>query len=44
MEKKLNISLLVVAVFLVTNFDPCSDNYVYAYLNRADVQEALHAN
>ncbi|KAI8027657.1 Serine carboxypeptidase-like 40 [Camellia lanceoleosa] len=27
-----------------TNFDPCSDYYVYAYLNRADVQEALHAN
>ncbi|GAV77987.1 Peptidase_S10 domain-containing protein [Cephalotus follicularis] len=26
------------------NFDPCSDNYVYAYLNRPDVQEALHAN
>ncbi|XP_028776305.1 serine carboxypeptidase-like 40 [Neltuma alba] len=24
--------------------DPCSDNYVYAYLNRAEVQEALHAN
>ncbi|CAL5330642.1 unnamed protein product [Camellia sinensis] len=28
----------------VLNFDPCSDYYVYAYLNRADVQEALHAN
>ncbi|OIT31697.1 serine carboxypeptidase-like 40 [Nicotiana attenuata] len=25
-------------------FDPCSDNYIYAYLNRRDVQEALHAN
>ncbi|TKY49694.1 Serine carboxypeptidase 40 [Spatholobus suberectus] len=25
-------------------FDPCSDNYVHAYLNRRDVQEALHAN
>lgn len=25
-------------------FDPCSDNYVYAYMNRPDVQEALHAN
>ncbi|KAF1897494.1 hypothetical protein Lal_00035200 [Lupinus albus] len=24
--------------------DPCSENYVYAYLNRGDVQEALHAN
>ncbi|KAK8639821.1 hypothetical protein V6N13_138188 [Hibiscus sabdariffa] len=28
----------------VANFDPCSDYYVYAYLNRADVQEAMHAN
>ncbi|KAE8720576.1 hypothetical protein F3Y22_tig00018953pilonHSYRG00001 [Hibiscus syriacus] len=28
----------------VTNFDPCSDGYVYAYLNRVDVQEAMHAN
>ncbi|XP_010279512.1 PREDICTED: serine carboxypeptidase-like 40 isoform X2 [Nelumbo nucifera] len=26
------------------NFDPCSDNYVVAYLNQPDVQEALHAN
>ncbi|XP_051124209.1 serine carboxypeptidase-like 40 [Andrographis paniculata] len=24
--------------------DPCSDNYIFAYLNRADVQKALHAN
>ncbi|CAL5212000.1 unnamed protein product [Lathyrus oleraceus] len=24
--------------------DPCSENYVYAYLNRQDVQEAIHAN
>ncbi|KAK7323430.1 hypothetical protein VNO77_26902 [Canavalia gladiata] len=24
--------------------DPCSDNYVQAYLNRRDVQNALHAN
>ncbi|XWS32493.1 hypothetical protein CRYUN_Cryun23aG0163200 [Craigia yunnanensis] len=28
----------------VMNFDPCSDYYVYAYLNRVDVQEAIHAN
>ncbi|CAA2970134.1 serine carboxypeptidase-like 40, partial [Olea europaea subsp. europaea] len=28
----------------VKNFDPCSDDYVYMYLNRPDVQEALHAN
>ncbi|WCJ18582.1 serine carboxypeptidase-like 40 [Euphorbia peplus] len=28
----------------VGNFDPCSDYYVYAYLNRGDVQEAMHAN
>ncbi|KAL0425667.1 UNVERIFIED_CONTAM: Serine carboxypeptidase-like 40 [Sesamum radiatum] len=26
------------------NFDPCSDYYVQAYLNRPDVQQALHAN
>uniref|UniRef100_A0A5B7A9P3 Carboxypeptidase n=1 Tax=Davidia involucrata TaxID=16924 RepID=A0A5B7A9P3_DAVIN len=25
-------------------FDPCSDYYVYAYLNWPDVQKALHAN
>ncbi|CAI9277887.1 unnamed protein product [Lactuca saligna] len=25
----------------VKNFDPCSDDYVLSYLNRADVQEAL---
>ncbi|XP_019427446.1 PREDICTED: serine carboxypeptidase-like 40 [Lupinus angustifolius] len=24
--------------------DPCSDDYVHTYLNRGDVQEALHAN
>ncbi|KAJ4843425.1 Serine carboxypeptidase-like 40 [Turnera subulata] len=28
----------------LTDFDPCSDNYVYAYLNRPEVQEAMHAN
>ncbi|CAA0824456.1 Serine carboxypeptidase-like 40 [Striga hermonthica] len=28
----------------VFNFDPCSDLYVHAYLNRPDVQKALHAN
>ncbi|PIN27143.1 Serine carboxypeptidases (lysosomal cathepsin A) [Handroanthus impetiginosus] len=26
------------------NDDPCSDFYVYAYLNRPEVQKALHAN
>ncbi|KAF3672904.1 Serine carboxypeptidase II-3 [Capsicum annuum] len=25
-------------------FDPCSDNYIFTYLNRRDVQDALHAN
>ncbi|KAK4379735.1 hypothetical protein RND71_001597 [Anisodus tanguticus] len=25
-------------------FDPCSDDYVIAYMNRLDVQKALHAN
>lgn len=24
--------------------DPCTDNYVYAYMNRPEVQKALHAN
>ncbi|KAL6129705.1 hypothetical protein ACLB2K_073054 [Fragaria x ananassa] len=28
----------------ILKFDPCSENYAYAYLNRPDVQEALHAN
>ncbi|KAE8727476.1 Serine carboxypeptidase-like 39 [Hibiscus syriacus] len=28
----------------VVSFDPCSDDYVHAYLNRVDVQEAMHAN
>ncbi|KAL2478417.1 Serine carboxypeptidase-like 40 [Forsythia ovata] len=28
----------------VMSFDPCNDDYVHAYLNRPDVQEALHAN
>ncbi|KAJ6948393.1 hypothetical protein NC651_002665 [Populus alba x Populus x berolinensis] len=31
-------------VWQLVNFDPCSDYYVYAYLNRPDVQEAMHAN
>ncbi|KVI00809.1 serine carboxypeptidase-like 40 [Cynara cardunculus var. scolymus] len=26
------------------NIDPCSDYYTYAYMNRRDVQDALHAN
>ncbi|KFK35499.1 hypothetical protein AALP_AA5G292700 [Arabis alpina] len=28
----------------IREFDPCSDHYVKAYLNRAEVQAALHAN
>ncbi|KAK4796547.1 hypothetical protein SAY86_028873 [Trapa natans] len=28
----------------VMKFEPCSDYYVYGYLNRPEVQEALHAN
>ncbi|KAF3957327.1 hypothetical protein CMV_017648 [Castanea mollissima] len=28
----------------ILEFDPCSNNYMYVYLNRPDVQEALHAN
>ncbi|CAN6206326.1 unnamed protein product [Urochloa humidicola] len=28
----------------IESFDPCTDNYVEAYLNHPDVQRALHAN
>ncbi|KAF8410023.1 hypothetical protein HHK36_002543 [Tetracentron sinense] len=28
----------------IIHFDPCSDYYVYSYLNLAEVQRALHAN
>ncbi|KAG7025629.1 Serine carboxypeptidase-like 40, partial [Cucurbita argyrosperma subsp. argyrosperma] len=28
----------------VMNYDPCTDYYTFAYLNRAEVQEAMHAN
>jgi serine carboxypeptidase-like clade 2 len=28
----------------ILNFDPCSNYYVHAYLNRPDVQAAIHAN
>jgi len=28
----------------ILDIDPCSTYYVYAYLNRPDVQEAMHAN
>lgn len=27
----------------ISGFDPCSDNYVYTYLNTPEVQKALHA-
>ncbi|XP_008800209.2 serine carboxypeptidase II-3-like isoform X3 [Phoenix dactylifera] len=30
--------------YSIKNFDPCTDDYVSAYLNTAEVQEALHAN
>ncbi|CAN0863654.1 Serine carboxypeptidase-like 40 [Linum grandiflorum] len=30
--------------FSITEFDECSHNYVNYYLNRKDVQEAMHAN
>ncbi|CAI9102938.1 OLC1v1001334C1 [Oldenlandia corymbosa var. corymbosa] len=30
--------------FTIMNFDPCSDTYVTAYMNRPEVQVALHAN
>ncbi|XP_022860894.1 serine carboxypeptidase II-3-like [Olea europaea var. sylvestris] len=28
----------------ISGFDPCSDNYVFEYLNIPEVQKALHAN
>ncbi|KAK4437852.1 Serine carboxypeptidase II-3 [Sesamum alatum] len=28
----------------ISSYDPCSDSYVFAYLNTAEVQKALHAN
>lgn len=28
----------------IEGFDPCSDNYIYTYLNSPDVQKAFHAN
>jgi len=28
----------------IPGYDPCRDNYVYAYLNSPDVQKAIHAN
>jgi hypothetical protein len=31
-------------VMQIESFDPCTDNYVEAYLNDPDVQRALHAN
>lgn len=39
-----NISYVVLFMVQIKSFDPCSDYYVHAYLNRPDVQEALHAN
>ncbi|RDX68142.1 Serine carboxypeptidase-like 40 [Mucuna pruriens] len=40
--KNTNLTALPKKSSIVT--DPCSDYYVYSYLNRKDVQEALHAN
>jgi len=33
-----------VCIVLQIVTDPCSEYYVHAYMNRKDVQEALHAN
>lgn len=42
----LNVSceILLLCVAQSLQADPCMKYYVRAYLNRADVQEALHAN
>ncbi|XP_055814445.1 serine carboxypeptidase-like 40 [Solanum dulcamara] len=34
----------VIILMQPLQIDPCSDKYIYAYLNRRDVQDALHAN
>ena len=39
-----NKSWVIFFVVQILNFDPCSEYYVSAYLNRPDVQEAMHAN
>jgi hypothetical protein len=39
-----NKSWIIFVVVQILNFDPCSDYYVYAYLNLPAVQEAMHAN
>ena len=41
---KLEYLICCVNIMQVSHMDPCSDYYVYAYLNRPDVQKALHAN
>ncbi len=45
LETENKIKCCIIFVLQVLEFaDPCSFDYVYAYLNRPDVQEALHAN
>ncbi|KAK4379732.1 hypothetical protein RND71_001594 [Anisodus tanguticus] len=39
-----NKTLINLKGIIPLQFDPCSDNYVHAYMNRRDVQNALHAN
>ena len=44
LEIQWNLTRIDAFLALQVVIDPCSEYYVYAYLNREDVQEALHAN
>ncbi|KAI3767368.1 hypothetical protein L2E82_17463 [Cichorium intybus] len=42
-NKNTNRTIINLRGIAVKHFDPCSSDYVLSYLNRAEVQEALHA-
>ena len=42
--KMYQFTLFCYLVVQIVRFDPCSEYYVHAYMNRPEVQEALHAN
>ncbi|XP_028960929.1 serine carboxypeptidase-like 40 isoform X2 [Malus domestica] len=43
-NKRANKTIINLKGIIIFKFDPCSEDYAYAYLNRPDVQQALHAN
>ncbi|KAH6814366.1 serine carboxypeptidase-like 40 [Perilla frutescens var. frutescens] len=43
-NRKPNTTIINLKGIIATNIDPCIDEYVHTYLNRPEVQEALHAN